>query len=75
MTDFSELARYADMHLVEYADQTTNLANSSKAAISPEMLQQRRRAYSTRAKIAEIIRIVATDARISALVAEKVAAE
>jgi hypothetical protein len=75
MSDFTELARYAEMHLIEYADQTTNLANSSKAAISPEMLQQRRNAYATRAKIASIIKIVARDARISALVAEQMGAE
>jgi hypothetical protein len=75
MSDFAELARYADMHLREYAEQTTNLANSSKAAISPEMLQQRRNAYAERAKIASIIRIVASDARISALVAEQMGSE
>jgi hypothetical protein len=39
------------------------------------MLQQRRNAYAERAKIASIIKIVARDARISALVAEQMGAE
>jgi phage protein D len=71
MSDFSELARYADMHLSEYADQITNVTNSSKSAISPEMLQQRRNAYSERAKIAAVIRTIASDPALSAAVAEK----
>jgi phage protein D len=71
MSDFADLARYADMHLTEYADQITNLTNSLKAAISPEMLQQRRNAYAERAKIAAVIRTIASDPALSAAVAER----
>jgi hypothetical protein len=39
------------------------------------MLQQRRNAYAERAKVANVIKIVARDARISALVAEQMGVE
>ena len=71
MSDFSELARYADMHLREYAEQVA----LKKEVLSPEMLQQRRRAYEMRAEIVKVIGIVASDENIAALVAQQTGAK
>ena len=71
MSDFAELARYADMHLREYAEQM----QLKKEMLSPEMLQQRRNAYEKRAEIVKVISIVASDENIAALVAQQMGAK